>query len=163
LPLSAVLYSAIRRLPTAANNPVSLPVLLWRSLKSAAFRLFRQRWILNTLILISLIYIFSAVSDAVYVVSHQSFNLNTKSDVVLFKLKTLVDLLIALFFFLGIYHVSRRKPKKGIRYYQFGLIIHIFISSFFRFYFEQFSGIFGLASSTVIFYGLDRLKREIRR
>ncbi len=49
---------------------------------------------------------------------------------------------------------------RAIRYFQNGLLLNIFIGSFLKFYFEQFSAIFGLILTIIVWYWLDRYRQE---
>ncbi len=74
--------------------------------------------------------------------------------------KIVVDGLAALLFLGGLVWVSNKKIKRGIFYFQTGLLVNIFLGSMFNFYFEQFSAVIGLGANIVILMGISRLKRD---
>ncbi len=78
----------------------------------------------------------------------------------MFGLKTFFDLMTSVLFMLGIYWVWRKKKVRGIVFFRQGLLINIFLSSVFKFYLEQFSGVFSLIFSIIILTGLGRLRKE---
>ena len=63
-------------------------------------------------------------------------------------------------FIWGIFWVWKKKKNRGIMFFRYGLLVNIFLSSVFKFYLEQFSGVFSLMASVVVLIGLERLKKE---
>jgi len=135
-------------------------------------KIFKRKFVLNLLLVLALFYIVSGIADSLFLLPRfrQSellewwfggIDLLTRSDITLFALKSVADIVTSLLFLSGIYWVIKRKRRKGINFFQYGLLVNIFLTSVFRFYFEQFSGVFGLAISIVIYNGLSRLKKEI--
>ena len=75
-------------------------------------------------------------------------------------LKIIFDTIVAALFLLGLITIANRRMQKGLRYFQYGLLIIIFLSSVFKFYFEQFGGVIELAMSVVVYNGVTRLRKE---
>jgi hypothetical protein len=135
-------------------------------------KIFRRKLVLNILLILAGLYIVTGVADSLFLLPRFRQNelfewwfggldLLTKSSATLFGLKSLSDVITSVLFIFGIYWVIKRKKRRGINFFQYGLLVNIFLTSVFRFYFEQFSGVFGLAVSIVIYNGLSRLKREV--
>jgi len=93
--------------------------------------------------------------------SHYDFF--TKADVYMITLKFIVEIIVAIFYLFGLINWLNKKTLRGIKFYQWGLLINIFIGSIFKFYFEQFSGLFGLILSLIVYYSLRRFNSEIRK
>lgn len=85
---------------------------------------------------------------------------NGQLELFLLSLKIISDGITGIFFILGIIMVVLKRSKKGLTLFCNGLIIHIGLTSVFRFYFEQFSAVFGLLFSLVLWVGLNKLKVE---
>ena len=60
------------------------------------------------------------------------------------------------------YFLENLLKKKGLEFFQRGLLISIFLSSMFRFYFEQFSAVFGLVFNIIIWTGLERMEKDFK-
>ena len=84
-------------------------------------------------------------------------------DLYMISFKMLSDTLASIFFIIGSSLFWTRKRKQGLKYYKNGLLISIFLSSIFRFYFEQFSGVIDLFLSMIIFYLLSSYNKQLNR
>lgn len=74
--------------------------------------------------------------------------------------KMIVDVIASLIFLGGIFWVFGKKVRRGLLFFQSGLLINIFLASVFNFYFEQFSAVVTLGVNIVILMGISRLRRE---
>lgn len=92
--------------------------------------------------------------------SHYDFF--SRADVYMISIKFILDLIVAGFYLAGIIMWGKRKSLRGITLFQWGLLINVFLGSVFKFYFEQFSGIFGLILSILVLSWLSNYKRELK-
>ncbi len=114
-------------------------------------KLFKRRLMLNLLAIISLVYAAGGVWDLVNLGFDQGW---------MTSLKLGSDLATAVLFVMGIFWVISKKKQRGLLYFQYGLLVNIFLGQVFKFYFEQLSAVFGLVFSVGVYYGLGRLRRE---
>jgi len=71
------------------------------------------------------------------------------------------ELIAAILFGIGLYQaIVLRKTKKALTWFQYGLLITIFFTSVFKFYFEQFGGTVEVLFSIGIYYAVTSLKLE---
>ncbi|MFA4827427.1 MAG: hypothetical protein WC596_04240 [Candidatus Shapirobacteria bacterium] len=144
---------------------------IWQTLKSWGYAIFSKKITLSILIMVAVGYVVVGLADTAILWTRFKQNelwdfwlygkdLLTRTDISMFSLKAIADLLTSIMFGVGIFWVLRKRRKRGINFFQYGLLVNIFLASVFRFYFEQFSGIFGLALSVAVYNGLTRLKRE---
>ncbi|MFA6007264.1 MAG: hypothetical protein WC784_01285 [Candidatus Shapirobacteria bacterium] len=147
---------------------------LARILKTSYNKLFRKKIMLFALTTYSIWYVIDKFIDAAKVLfnphrllmiqtyySHYDFF--SKADVYMVTFKFIIEIIVAVFYCLGLLNWLNKKTFRGIKFYQWGLLINIFIGSIFKFYFEQFSGVFGLILSLIIYYSLRRFSSEIRK
>lgn len=146
---------------------------LWKRLRRFAYRkVFKKRIVLSILMISAVYFITSGVIDSWFLLSrfrenrlfefwYRNFDLFSRGEAVLFSLKAISDAMASILFVAGIWWVFKGRKRRGIRYFQYGLLVNIFLSSVFKFYFEQFSGVFGLGLSIAVYYGLDRLRKEV--
>jgi hypothetical protein len=98
-----------------------------------------------------------AVIEQFYV----DYSFLNRTDVYMIGLKLIFDVIVAIFFISGLYNLIRKQRRAGFWFFQQGLIINIYLSSVFKFYFEQFSAVLGLILSILVLSGVNRLKKEI--
>lgn len=89
------------------------------------------------------------------------YDLISKSDFYMMAGKIFFDLVTAIFFVVGIFFMTTKKKFKGLKFFQMGLIVSIFLSSVFKLYFEQFSEVWVLATSIILFFVISKMKKEI--
>ena len=89
------------------------------------------------------------------------YDLISKSDFYMMAGKIFFDLVTAIFFVVGIFFITTKKKFKGLKFFQMGLIVSIFLSSVFKLYFEQFSEVWILATSIILFFVISKMKKEI--
>lgn len=92
---------------------------------------------------------------------NQSYDLIYKSDIYMLILKIVSDSIVAVLFIVGIFFIATRKKFKGLKFFQMGLIVSIFLSSVFKLYFEQFSEVWVIVASIVLLIGISKMKREL--
>jgi hypothetical protein len=125
-------------------------------------------------LILAIAYIAGGVVDSVYILSkykenrlfelwYGNWELINKTDLRIFSIMTIGDGITSVLFIGGIYWLLRKKRTKGFSYFQYGLLVNIFITSVFRFYFEQFSGVFGVITSIIVLEGLKKLKTELAK
>ncbi|MFA6184708.1 MAG: hypothetical protein WC720_00995 [Candidatus Shapirobacteria bacterium] len=90
-----------------------------------------------------------------------SYDLISKSDFYMMAGKIFFDSVTAVFFVMGIFFIMTKKKFKGLRFFQMGLIVGIFLSSVFKLYFEQFSEVWVLATNIILFFVISKMKKEI--
>ena len=142
------------------------------SLKVTYNRIFKKKLFLYGSITYSFWYILDKMVDTIRLFfnsdklsllqnyySHYDFF--SQTEVYMISLKFVVESIVAVFFTIGLVNWLNKKTIKGIRYYQWGLLINIFIGSLFKFYFEQFSGVFSLVLALVVWTWLDNYRREL--
>jgi len=127
----------------------------WKKIRSFAYKLFKKKLSLILIIIISLIYSLSSIIDFILLFSDQAINTNS-----LFWFKTLSDLFVSLLFILAIFVRLAKKASKSLAIFQYGLLVNIFLSQIFKFYFQQFQALIGLSFSIIIYFGLKRLRQE---
>ncbi|MEL7666305.1 MAG: hypothetical protein AAGU06_02655 [Candidatus Shapirobacteria bacterium] len=132
---------------------------------------FKKKFVFYTLFLYSLWYIIDRIYDAFNLFFntnrlailqryYSNFDFFSKTEVYMLSSKIVVEFVIALFFIIALYWLIKKKTIRSIRYFQNGLLLNIFIGSFLKFYFEQFSAIFGLILTIIVWYWLDRYRQE---
>ncbi|MBU3935254.1 hypothetical protein KJ909_01125 [Patescibacteria group bacterium] len=130
----------------------------WKGIKRFTYHdVFKKRFALIFLLVLALIYAIGGIYDAMI---FGKYLFSQEWNGWMFGLKIFFDFLTSIFFMAGIYWVWRKKKSRGINYFRMGLLINIFLSSVFKFYLEQFSGVFSLVVSVVILTGLGRLRKE---
>ncbi len=80
------------------------------------------------------------------------------SDIFMISMKLIFDVTAAVFFVWGAVLFWIKKRKSGLSYFRVGFLISIFLSSIFKFYFEQFSAIFDFGISLFGYTVLERYK-----
>lgn len=153
------------------KHQFSLSKFIATSLRVTYNRLFKKKLVFYSLFIYSLWYIGDKLVDTVRLVFnsnklvilqdyYQHYDFFSKADIYMITLKFIVEVIVATLFAVGLYYWFRKKTVKGIKFYQLGLLINIFIGSILKFYFEQFSGIFSLILALVVWNWLDNYRRE---
>lgn len=89
------------------------------------------------------------------------YDLISKSDFYMMAGKIIFDSVAAIFFVMGIFFIATKRKIKGLRFFQMGLIVSIFLSSVFKLYFDQFSEIWVLAVTIILLFNISKMKREL--
>lgn len=127
--------------------------------KQAYYGFFKKRVVLNVLILVAIVYIAGGITDIITILpKFRQYNLNQYR---MFYFKSVTDGLTAVLFTLGLWRVARKKRVRGINFFQYGLLVNIFLGSVFKFYLDQVSAVFSLGAAVGVYYGLERLKRDV--
>ncbi|MBU1088913.1 hypothetical protein KKA02_03480 [Patescibacteria group bacterium] len=171
--LSIALRKMIVELPSKKNKKIRSSNLLWKKLKFFGYhKIFKRKTITSLLLLLSAGYILEGLFSTVGIFLHfdpgEAVNIykNTfmfsKTHGLMLTMKIFSDTLIAGMFVAGLVLIWRKQKREGLGFFQRGLLVSIFLSSIFRFYFEQFSAVFGLIFNIIIWIGLDRMERDIK-
>lgn len=73
--------------------------------------------------------------------------------------KVVFDGITAVLLGLGIQAILFRKRRRALRMFEYGILVNIFLSSVFRFYFEQFAGLVDLALDVAILAYIGEMKK----
>lgn len=149
----------------------SLSKLIADSLKLTYSRLFKKKLVFYSLFIYSFWYITDKLIDLVNLLLNQDkffllqdyyrhYDFFSRSDVFMISSKFIIDILVTIFLTIGFIFFARKKTIKGIKFYQWGLLINIFLGAPIKFYFEQFSAVFSLILSIIIFSWLRDYRRE---
>ena len=148
-------------------------VRFWQTIRRFSYqKVFRRKWVLRILLVLAVVYAISGMIDSVYILGrfkenrifdlwYGDWELLNKTDLRIFTIKALSDGLTSLLFAGGIYWLWRGKKTRGFSFFQYGMLVNIFLTSVFKFYFEQFSGVLGVAVSIVVLEGVKKLKKEL--
>jgi len=91
---------------------------------------------------------------------YRDYDFFSRTDTYMIGFMLGFDLLMAIIFLTGWYWMAKRKRMRAIEYFQYGLLVNILLGSIFKFYFEQFSAVFGLAVNIVIWRLLGELRTK---
>lgn len=165
----------IRETKTRADDPNNFLNKTFQLLKQISYnKIFKKKIILYGLGIYSIYYAIDKIIEAINIATnpeklaviqkfYSDYDFFSKADTYMIGLKIIFDVITAILFLIGLGLMTRKKTLlKGLIFFQYGLLVNIFLSTVFRFYFEQFQAIFALAISIFIFYGIKRLKNEIR-
>lgn len=141
------------------------------SLKITYNRIFRKKLIFNALFIYSLWYIGDKFVDTTKIFFYSDklallqnyyshYDFFSQTDVYMITMKFIVEIVVAIFYLTGLFFWINKKSLKGIHFYQWGLLINIFLGSIFKFYFEQFSAVFSLILALIVWTWLDNYRRE---
>ena len=156
--LALVLREVYKKTVIDKNGPLSLETKMWNWVRKAAYqKVFRRKIVMYSLLAVAAWQVISGIGDATFLWG----TFKNEKDINMFTLKSLTELIAALMFGIGIYMVSRKKQKKGLNFFRYGLLVNIFLSSVFKFYFEQFSAVAGVAFSVAVYYGLEKMGKEL--
>jgi hypothetical protein len=92
---------------------------------------------------------------------YDNYDFLTKADIYMIVLKIIFDAVVAILFLAGLVRIATKKRIAGLKFFQWGLIINIFLSSVIKLYFEQFSEVFVLGFSILLLIAINRLKKEL--
>lgn len=169
------LKALVIRTPVIVDKPDGWGKLFWKKIKRFSYqKIFRKKFVLLLLSILALGYIASSASDTAFLLERfRHVNLDryiyfdvpgnvTRDELDLFTFKAAFDVATAVMFAIGMYWVIRKKRRRGISFFQYGLLIFILLTSIIRFYFEQFIALQGLMVTMVIYMGLERFKKELK-
>ena len=92
---------------------------------------------------------------------YSNYDFFGKTDLYMAGFKMIFDTISGGLFLLGWYYFLKKKRVRGVTYFRWGLLVNILLASVFKFYFEQFSGVFGLALAMGVFTLLGEYRKEI--
>lgn len=93
---------------------------------------------------------------------YHSYDFISKTDTYMIIFKIFFDSTSALLLLIGWYFYLVKKKKEGFTYFSYGLLVNIFLSSIFRFYFEQFSAVFSLFLSLIVLIWVNNFRRDTK-
>lgn len=136
-------------------------------------RLLKKKMVMGVLGVYSIYYSIDKVIDAVRIILsrekmasieyfYKTYDFFSRSDVYMIWGKIGSDALIALVLLAGWWWIVRKRRLKGLQYFKLGLLINIFLGSIFKFYFEQFSGVFSLILTTATYWIVTEMRKELR-
>lgn len=166
------LKSFVKRSKVSTKNDIGLWTKLFNFLTQFSYkRIFQKKWAMWGLGIYSGVFAIDKVNDAYKILTnpdkletikrfYYTYDFFSKTDVYMIVLKIVFDTIVAGLFLFGLITIANRKMQKGLKYFQHGLLVMIFLSSVFKFYFEQFGGMLELAISVVVYNGVTRLRKE---
>ncbi len=157
--------------PKKDRYKLNLSKFMASTLKITYNRLFKKRLVFYGLFFYSFWYIGDKLFDLVKLLLNQDkilllqdyyrhYDFFSEIDVFMISSKFIIEILVVLFLIFGFVFFIRKKTIKGIIFFQRGLLINIFIGAPIKFYFEQFSAVFSLILSIVIFSWLKDYYQE---
>lgn len=171
--LALELKRMVEKIEAVEDKKDSWLTIWWKKIRGYSYhRVFKRKWGLRILLGLAVAYIAGGIIDSWYIITRFDQNwlfnwrygdwaLIDNRDLRIFGTKAMGDVISSGLFLMGIYWWGKGKKIKGLRFFQHGLMINIFITSVFKFYFEQFSGVLGVIVSVVILEGVKRLKRDV--
>ncbi|HWS49196.1 MAG TPA: hypothetical protein VN174_04070 [Candidatus Methanoperedens sp.] len=158
-------------IPLKDKAEFNLVKFIASSLQISYSRLFKKKVVYYSLIAYSFWYILDKLYDTVRLILNSNkllllqdyyrhYDFFSRADVYMISLKFIIEVLIATLYTIGLYFWLRKKTSKGIKFYQFGLLLNIFIGSIIKFYFEQFSAVLSLILALLLWSWLDNYRRE---
>jgi hypothetical protein len=94
---------------------------------------------------------------------YSSYSIDGKTDIYLISFKILSEVMAAILFLAGARYFWSKKRLRGIKLFQYGLYVNIFLVTVFKFYFEQFGAILDLLFGIGLLEILLQYKKEIVR
>jgi hypothetical protein len=139
--------------------------------KTTYNRLFRKKMVFYTLLFYSLWYIGDKLYDLFILLINQDkiillqeyyrhYDFFSRTDVFMISSKFFIEIIVTIFLILGFYYFVGKKTIKGIKFFQWSMLINIFLGAPIKFYFEQFSAVFSLILSIYIFSWLKDYYQE---
>lgn len=151
---------------------------VWESIiiqisKSTYNRIFKKKMVIIGLTIYSVYYAADKIIDTIRIVTsnnkigmveqfYRGYEILGRGDGTMIVLKIIVDLIVSVMFLIGITLIINKKRGLGIKFYKNGLLISILLASVFRFYFEQFSAVFGLFLDMLVYSWIFYYYRERR-
>lgn len=158
-------------IPTNDKYKLNLSELVALTLKTTYHRLFKKRLVFYGLFIYSFWYISDKLFDLVKLLLNQDkilllqdyyrhYDFFSRTDVFMISSKFFIEIIVTIFLVLGFIFFVGKKTTKGIKFFQWGLLINIFLGAPIKFYFEQFSAVFSLILSIFIFFWLKDYYQE---
>lgn len=156
---SIALKKMIMELPSKKNKGDKISNLLWKKLKFFGYhKVFKRKAIMGLLLVLSVGYILEGLFSTIGLF----LNISQSRLSWMLMMKIMADGLTVFMFLAGLWLIWKKEKKEGLEFFQRGLLISMFLSSIFRFYFEQFSAVFGLVFNIIIWMGLERMEKDIK-
>lgn len=170
---AAGLLQVVKTIEEIDDREESWRKRFWGRLRKYGYnKLFKRKIVLKALLALAFVYILGSIIDSFLLITdfrhswlveffYSGSGVSSETDMLFFSLKTISDIIASLLFGLAIWWTKKGKKMRGVNFFQYGLLVNIFLSSVFRFYFEQFRGLIGLTLSVGVYYGLSRLKKDM--
>lgn len=162
----------VKGLPASVDKK-ELKLMIWiKNLKRFSYyRIFKKKVVLYALLLLAVGDIITSLVTVQQVLwwrhSGGSLAMFVETEVLYPRFdsymvggKIISDAVASLLFLVGIVWVSRRRFRRGLLFFQNGLLVNIFFAAIFNFYFEQFSAVIGLGINIALLLGITRLRRD---
>jgi len=144
----------------------------WDRTKTFSYKVFKRKFVKYLLAIYSIYFALDKVIDGIRfwsspekVESIKRFYLNYdffgRADLYMAGFKLTFDLISGTLLLVGWYYFLKKRRGRGVTYFRWGLLVNILLASVFKFYFEQFSGVFDLALAIGLFSLLGEYRREI--
>lgn len=157
--------------PKKDRHKLNLSKFIASTLKTTYNRLFKKKLVFYGLFIYSMWYIGDKFFDLVRLLLNQDkvlllqeyyhhYDFFSHSDVFMVTSKFIIEIIVTIFFTIGFFLFTKKRTIKGIKFYQWGLLINIFLGAPIKFYFEQFSAVFSLILSIFIFSWLKDYYQE---
>ena len=91
---------------------------------------------------------------------YEDYNFFGKSDIYMIVFQMVFDMAASILFLIGVRYFWVGKRIRGVRFFKYGLYVSIFLVSIFKFYFEQFSGLYEVIIAITLLYVLNRYQRD---
>jgi hypothetical protein len=138
---------------TKELEPSTWEKILAKVSKSTYNRIFRRKLVLFGMALYSVYYAVDKIIDSIKI-------LENRNSPVMTELKIGSEVMVGLMFLVGILLIINKKTHLGLKFYKYGLLVSILLTSVFRFYFEQFSAVFGLILDILVYSWVVYYYRE---
>lgn len=153
------------------TKPSAWEALIARISRSTYNRIFRKKVVLAGLTAYSAYYAIDKIVDSCRIIFsknrlvmvekfNQNYSFVSRGDDYLIAMKIVSELTVSIMFIIGIILFINRKRTLGIKFYKNGLLMSILLTSVFRFYFEQFSAVFGLILDMLVYSWLVYYYKE---
>jgi hypothetical protein len=135
-------------------------------------KIFKRKFILTILSVFAGVWAFERIREIWVILAnpqrietiknfYHNYGFLTRADIYMVILKIIFDTIVAILFLTGLLRIASKRRIIGLKFFQWGLIINIFLSSVIKLYFEQFSEVFVLGPSILLLMALNRLKKEL--
>lgn len=154
-------------------KPSYWEAIIVRITKSTYNRIFKKKMVIAGLTGYSVYYAVDKIMDTVRILAsnnkigmverfNRGYEIDGQGDGMMIILKIAVDLAVSVMFLGGIILIMNRKRGLGLKLYKNGLLVSILLASIFRFYFEQFSAVFGLILDMLVYSWIVYYYKEKR-
>lgn len=167
------LEQLVKDLPTTPNKKPGLWLVIYKKIRSFGYnKIFKRKFMLIVLLLLAGVQVVLSFGDFFQMIwtmkNGQGVIINVQNMINyprfnswMMVSKITADMVAGLFYLVGMVLIWRKRSKSGLLFFQTGLLISIFLSAFFKFYFEQFSAIVNLFFNITVLLGVQRMRRDL--